>query len=83
MGAWFFRHRLVVMASAFGVAVLSAIQAAARHGGEPAWWDAPILYWVPPWPATALLVTGVGCLLAFLLRLLAEARLGSAVYGQG
>jgi protein-S-isoprenylcysteine O-methyltransferase Ste14 len=83
VGAWLFQHRLVVMASAFGVAILSAVQAAARHGGQPAWWDAPVLYAVPGWPQTALLVTGLGCLAAFTLRLLAEARLGSAVYGQG
>ncbi|MEW5854796.1 MAG: methyltransferase [Myxococcota bacterium] len=82
MGALLFQHRLAVMVGAFGAGMLSAIYAG-REGAARSWWDRQLWRWFEDTPTITLAVTGALCVLAFLLRVTAEARLGAAVYGQG
>jgi len=84
MGALLFQRRLLVMSLAFGAAVFSMV-ASSRAAASGIWLLQPI--WVAlgetfP-PTITFLVSGAFCVLAFLLRVASEARLGAAVYGQG
>jgi protein-S-isoprenylcysteine O-methyltransferase Ste14 len=71
------------MAGAFVAALCSAV--ASAQLGSTQWWVLK-----PVWalgngepPVVTLFLTGLGCLLAFIIRTWGESHLGAAVYGQG
>ena len=85
MGAWLFRNRLSVMAGAFLAALCSAILSAQVARSEalllkPIWAWGQATEFPPP---AFMVLTGVGCLVAFGIRVWGESLLGAAVYGQG
>lgn len=84
MGALLFQRRLLVMALAFAVAVLSMVASSrAATSGIPALQPIWVVMGETFPPTITFLVSGTLCLLAFILRVASEARLGAAVYGQG
>jgi protein-S-isoprenylcysteine O-methyltransferase Ste14 len=84
MGRLLFRHRLALLVGAFlGVLGLALTQRRWADAGSA--WQRPLARLVEAEGATTAVLIGSGlvCLLAFLLRTAAEARLRDVVYGQG